>query len=865
MKRTEPVREALAIFQAALALIGIVASGFPASAQVTPEAERNVSRQANYQNECAIKVNPTNANQVVAACNNALGGIFFARSTDRGNTWVFPDADRTIADGDPGQGNLACCDPNLAWDSFGNLYITYLGNMGAIETLLSTDAGLTFTVLATFPGNNDQPSIVAENTTAPGAPVAVWIVWNNGTSMVARGAAATALGTVGPFGATQNIPGTNNCSFGDVAVSPNGAVVQVCQTPTGGQGPANILVNVDADGLGPGNFGAAITATTTNVGGFDRIPAQNVRSVDAEAGLAFDRNPLSARFGRLYLVYTEEVVNESNDTDIMARFSDAPFTTWSAPIRVNDDPAAPVRSQFNPKISSNSLSGNIAVCWHDARNSAANNQTQVFCSLSTPTATPTFFANVQVSAGASQGTGSSPPVPGQLDIQYGDYSGLDYFQGRFHPIWADQSNSTGDNPDGTTRWDAYTNRVGGGMAANEGDPHIRTMDGTNYDFQAAGEFVSLKGADGFELQVRQTAIATTFFPGPNPHTDLATCVSVNSAVAARVGKHRVTYQPRLDGEPDASGMQLRIDGVHSALTEAGIALPGGGRVLRSVVGGMEIELPSGAVIVATPGWWASQGKWYLNVNAYGIDAYDGIMGAISRGGWLPALPDGLSLGPKPVSPTQRYNDLYKKFADAWRVSDKSSLFDYAPGTSTATFTLPGWPKDSPPCELPREKQAVPAQQKVAEAACRPIRNRNRRQNCMFDVVATGETGFARTYQLTERLEQWGTAIQLTLGPQTPGTKPLVFVATVSRKLTPGKAPPGFVQFLLFGQPHGRPVPIDKLGQASWSAKELDPSHYVVAARYIPPKDSEYLVGMSAELVFPDRSSLTENYFKPAKK
>jgi hypothetical protein len=44
-------------------------------------------------------------------------------------------------------------------------------------------------------------------------------------------------------------------------------------------------------------------------------------------------------------------------------------------------------------------------------------------------------------------------------------------------------------------------------------------------------------------------VATTFFPGPNPHTGLATCASLDSAVAARVGSHRVT----LNGVPDSNG------------------------------------------------------------------------------------------------------------------------------------------------------------------------------------------------------------------------------------------------------------------------------------------------------------------------
>lgn len=829
------------------ALLTAAAVFAPATAQIAAEAERNVSQMSNYQNECAIKVNPTNKNEVVAACNNSTGGLFYARSTDRGNTWTHPDADKTIADGDAGQGNLACCDPNVAWDTFGNLYITYLGNGGAIETLLSTDSGLTFTALATFAGSNDQPSISAENTSDPAAPVAVWIVWNNGAGMRARGAAVTGLGVVGPFNAIQTIPGTNGCSFGDVSVAPNGAVVQTCQSPIPTEGPSNVLVNVDVDGLGGGNFGAAVTATATNVGGFDSIPPQAIRTVDSEAGLAFDRNPASPHFGRLYLVYTDETAAENNDTDIFVRHSDNQGATWSARIRVNDD--ATTNSQFNPKISANPLSGNIAVCWHDARGAgAANDEVQQFCSIATPSgADPAFFANQVVSAGISQGTGSSPPVAGQADIQYGDYGGLDYFQGRFHPIWADQSNSTGDNPDGTTRWDAYSNRVGGGMAANEGDPHIRTVDGTHYDFQTAGEFVSLRSADGLELQTRQTAVATTFFPGANPHTGLASCVSLNTAVAVRVGSHRVTYQPPLEGQPTPEGLELRIDGERRELTAAGIALSGGGRVSLSGVGGMQVQFPSGGTLVVTPGWWASQGYWYLNVNTYGADAYEGIMGAISAGGWLPALPDGSSMGPKPASLAQRYANLNVKFANAWRVKDDTSLFDYAPGTSTATFTLLGWPKDRPPCDLPREKPVDPAKLEVAQAACQVIRDKNRREACIFDVVATGEVGFAKTFERTEIMENWGTTTELFHAAKPVEGASMTIVATVGNLFAENKVPAGTVQFLLFGERHGEPVKLDRAGRAVWSPKEVDPKRYSITAEYLPEAGSGHLTSASAPL------------------
>ncbi len=833
-------RRILAFFVAAGAFLASDAG----RAQMTGAADVNVSQLANYQNECSIIKNPTNKLQLFAACNNAGPGLFAARSTNLGQTWTYPDpADRTIADGDVGQGPLACCDPTLAWDTFGNLYVVYLDSGAAnVVVLLSTDAGLTFTTLATFAGSVDQPTVVAADTTDPAAPVALWVVWNQSNSMRARGAAVTGLGAVGAFNPLQNIPGTTGCSFGDVAIAPSGAVVQACQNPTGGQGPATILVNTDADGLGPGNFGAAVAATTTNVGGFDFIPAQNVRSVDSEAGLAYDAFPTSPHFGRLYLVYTEETAPENNDLDILVRFSDNDGATWSAPpIRVNDD--ATTRSQFLPRIASNPLSGNVGVCWHDARNSATNTQMQEFCTLATPAGgTPAFMANGQVGDALTAGTGSNPPAAGQADIQFGDYSGMTYFQGRLHPIWADVSNSTGDNPDGTTRYDALTDIVSGGLAANEGDPHIRTVDGVHYDFQSAGEFVALRG-DGLEIQTRQTAIATTFFPGANAYTGLATCASLNTAVAARVGAHRVTYQPNLSGVPDPLGLQLRVDGVLTALPPQGIDLGDGGRVAPSGggAGAIEIEFPNGTALVVTPGWWSSQQKWYLNVNAYQTTASEGVMGALAPGSWLPALPDGSSLGPRPAGLPARYVALYETFADAWRVEDGTSLFDYAPGTSTATFTVDSWPRQSAPCELPAQRPVRPLDAAIAERLCRSVEDEGRRANCVFDVMVTGEEGFAKTYLLTERLERGGTATMVT-DPQDPSAlgDPVTFVAIVTPRGAPRRGvPSGWVQFVIDGEKHGSPVPLDARGQAALEVPRLEAGRHRVSAIYQPGDGSGF--------------------------
>ncbi len=300
-----------------------------------------------------------------------------------------------------------------------------------------------------------------------------------------------------------------------------------------------------------------------------------------------------------------------------------------------------------------------------------------------------------------------------------------------------------------------------------GDPHITTLDGTIYNFQSAGEFVALRGPDGLEVQTRQTPLATATPLSQPPESDtlewdngVATCVSMDTAVAARVGTHRVTYEPGFGGTYDAGGLQLRIDGKVTTLDGQGVNLGNGGRVSKSSAGAdaIQIEFPDGKVLTAVPGTYDDMK--YLDVHFSGLGVVSknaargvgGLAGIIPDGSWLPTLPDGKSVGAIPASLHDRFVTLYKTFGNAWRVPANGSLFDYAPGTSSDTFTDENWPtENAKTCEVPGKQAVSPVTREVAQSACRLVTDPGLRSACEFDVTATGHVGVADTYAANDRV------------------------------------------------------------------------------------------------------------------
>jgi FtsP/CotA-like multicopper oxidase with cupredoxin domain len=394
---------------------------------------------------------------------------------------------------------------------------------------------------------------------------------------------------------------------------------------------------------------------------------------------------------------------------------------------------------------------------------------------------------------------------------------------------------TATDSDGRKDQAVFRLQVGGtDNGSDVGDPHIRTVDGKRYDFQAAGEFTLLRDREGMEIQIRQTPVET---PPPitDPYSGLTACVSLNTAIAARVGSHRIAYQPVEEGR-----YRFFVDGKAKLLTEDGIDL-GGHRVSAFDAGeesGLRVDFAHNTVLTVTPRLWASYGIRYIDVTVSNTNGDEGLMGSIHQGTWLPTLPSGATVGAMPASLHERYVALYQTFADAWRVTDQTSMFVYLPGTSTATFTDRDWPPEQPPCALKPgfQKPVTPIRENIgiakAERICRAVTVKDLHDNCVFDVATTGDETFARGYLIAQELRLHSTAVQIVGDkPQTRPMEKLTITATVLPLTHDRPRPTGTVTFLVDGVPAGSPVRLDKQGKASFTTKGLKLGEHTIRAAY----------------------------------
>ncbi len=312
-------------------------------------------------------------------------------------------------------------DPVVAYDSLGNLfYENMYGNISGCKVLASTDNGVTWGPSVTAIAGNDKNWIACDQTSGPYANYVYTTMTNGsppGNFCRSLDHGATFTPTFAPT--TQTLPGMM------VAVGPQGNI----------QG-GTVYVVTD----GGNSFSAQYTFYTSNDGGatFTQKSSQQwANTVGSQVGgrnsvsnmrtrpypmIAAD-NSYGANRGKFYCVYaSNDPPGANNKSDVWCRSSSDGGVTWSAAVRVNDDPNTQNFQQWHPAIWCDKETGKLYVMWMDTRDTPTNDSAYIYASYSTDGGA-TFVANQRISNKKMKincttcGGGGTP-------MYLGDYNGV---------------------------------------------------------------------------------------------------------------------------------------------------------------------------------------------------------------------------------------------------------------------------------------------------------------------------------------------------------------------------------------------------------------------------------------------------------
>jgi hypothetical protein len=337
--------------------------------------------------EPAIAVNPLAPHEVVA-----VGGRWAAYSSDGGVTFT---SVRVAADDRPALGDVS-----LAFDDQGHLFLSYLaiqknglpgywghGTGGnGIWVLRSPDGGRTWdpTPVGVKVWKGDEPDVKLEDMpriwsdTGAGSPhrgrlYMAWIEWQVDRSII--------LFTRSSDGGKSWAPPARISTKAGLPRDDNGAVVG----PIGSVAPDGTLYVV-------WNEGFNVTLAVSKDGGRSFKPSRPIFDVAApyfggasgipgvSRCMGFPQVGIDPTRDRLYVTWSDF---RNGDVDVFIAHSDDHGRTWSAPMRVNDDPVHDGADQFLQWMAVDASDGSVNVQFYDRRDDPAGRLTGVTLARST--------------------------------------------------------------------------------------------------------------------------------------------------------------------------------------------------------------------------------------------------------------------------------------------------------------------------------------------------------------------------------------------------------------------------------------------------------------------------------------------------
>jgi hypothetical protein len=372
--------------------------------------------------EVAIAINPLNPNILAGGANISS----FYRSTNGGQSWI----ESELVSNDLGVWG----DPVVLFDSLGNLYYVHLSNpisgwwIDRIVVQKSTNNGLTWNDgvgigQGISPQAQDKAWIAVDHTQSPyrGTLYVTWTEFDDYGTSNPSDSSRIRFSKSTDQGITWSNAITISDRSGDCIDSDNtdeGAVPTV--GPNGEiyvswAGPLGLMFDKSTDG---GQTWGTDIFVSSIPGGWDF----DVSGIYRANGLPITMCDISNSpyNGYIYVVWSDQR-NGATDTDIFMSRSTNGGTTWTAPIKVNDDNTT--RHQFFVWSTIDLSTGNLWFVFYDRRNTTGA-ATDVYVAKSTDGGNT--FENFKVSES------SFTPTSG---VFFGDYTNIAAWDGKIYPFW----------------------------------------------------------------------------------------------------------------------------------------------------------------------------------------------------------------------------------------------------------------------------------------------------------------------------------------------------------------------------------------------------------------------------------------------
>lgn len=447
-------RVGAALGAAVLCVVGVQVSS---AAEPLPGRPVRVSPAPQFQSEPSIAINPTNPRNLVAGyIDNFRCGV--ASSFNAGLTWTTSILAESTAAPPPAVASFSRAgDPVVDFGPDGVAYYlcmnTTAGNAQKTQFVYrSTDGGANWNdanpTLAISPAfaDDDKGHLVVDGDAASPNFGTVYVAATALPGVAGTGQLRLARSTDGGGSFSNPVQVSDaDIAFGvNLATGADGAVYAAWSAELSTNRGTSVGVRIDRSDDGGIMFGADRTITSTGVvlGGVRGEPGRG-NGFPYIGTHPFDPNVV-------YAVWAQPGPG-SDDSDIHFSRSTDRGVMWSPSVRINTDinPPGDFSSQFWPTMSVDPVTGDIDIVWFSDENDPDRTDGVPQIDLyhtSSDDSGATFETPVRVTP--------TPTSPLAFSGFFGDYLGIDSFDGVAHPIWVDSTL-------GTSSFDAATTQIGG--------------------------------------------------------------------------------------------------------------------------------------------------------------------------------------------------------------------------------------------------------------------------------------------------------------------------------------------------------------------------------------------------------------------